>query len=99
MDNRDNNYNDDSNTSLYLVLGGLLVVAIVFGFAYWGRHSNNNLANIEPAAGTPSYSSTTNTGTTGNTGTDNTGYGTNNTNKTNNTGTGTNNTGSTGTTP
>lgn len=84
MDNRDNNYNDDSNTSLYLVLGGLLVVAIVFGFAYWGRNSNNNLGNIEPAAGTPGYSSTTNTGNT-----DNSGYGTNDMNNTNNTNTGT----------
>ena len=98
MDNRDNNYNDDSNTSLYLVLGGLLVVAIVFGFAYWGRHSNNNLANIEPAAGTPYSATTTTPDTTGNTGTDSTGYGTNNTN---NTGTGTNGNGTrnTGTTP
>jgi predicted negative regulator of RcsB-dependent stress response len=96
MDNRDNNYNDDSNTSLYLVLGGLLVVAIVFGFAYWGRHSNNNLNNLEPAAGTPYSATTTTPDTTGNT--DNTGYGTN-TNNTNNTGTGTNNTSNTRTTP
>ena len=92
MDNRDNNYNDDSNTSLYLVLGGLLVVAIVFGFAYWGRHSNNNLANIEPAAGTPYSATTTTPDTTGNTD-----YRSNNTGNTNNTGT--NNNGTTGTTP
>jgi len=52
MDNRDNNYNDDSNTSLYLVLGGLLVVAIVFGFAYWGRHSNNNNNTNNTGTGT-----------------------------------------------
>jgi hypothetical protein len=47
---------DEDSNALYLVVGGLLVVALIFGFVVYGRY--NNPANIEPAAGT-TYSSTT----------------------------------------
>ena len=53
---------DDDSNALYLIVGGLLVVALIFGFVVYGRY--NNPANIEPAAGTPSYSSTVTPGST-----------------------------------
>lgn len=39
---------DDKNT-LYFLVGGLVVVAVVLGVIYW--NNDNNPANIEPAAG------------------------------------------------
>ena len=54
---------DNDNGGLYLLVGGLLVAVIVGGFIVF--HSPGaNYADIAPAGGTPSYSSTTTRNTT-----------------------------------
>ncbi|HTK86025.1 MAG TPA: hypothetical protein VL625_13155 [Patescibacteria group bacterium] len=55
---------ENNDGGLYLIVGGLLVAAIVFGFVVWGRSgtTSTSYTNIAPAAGTPSsYSSSTTT--------------------------------------
>lgn len=54
---------ENNDGGLYLIVGGLLVAAIVFGFVVWGRSgTTTSYTNIAPAAGTPSsYSSSTTT--------------------------------------
>ncbi len=53
---------ENNDGGLYLIVGGLLVAAIVFGFVIWGRSGTASYTSIAPAAGTPSsYSSSTTT--------------------------------------
>lgn len=70
---------ENNDGGLYLIVGGLLVAAIVFGFVVWGRSgtTSTSYTNIAPAAGTPSYSSSTTTERSSNTTTtpDESGYG------------------------
>ena len=46
--------NNESNNSLYFIVGGLVVAALVFGFMVWGpvKIAGVNLSTLEPAAGT-----------------------------------------------
>jgi hypothetical protein len=46
------------NNTLYFIVGGLVVLALIISFVYMGN--NGNLAATEPAAGVPVTESTTN---------------------------------------
>ena len=54
---------NDSNNGLYFIVGGLVVLAIIFGFAMWGPYdmSGSTQASVQPAAGSYSESSATRT--------------------------------------
>ena len=41
----------NDNSGLALIVGGLLVAAVIFGFLFYNGNHGNNLANIEPATG------------------------------------------------
>lgn len=44
--------NTERNNNLYFIVGGLVVLAVIFGFIFWNADRNNELGELEPAAGT-----------------------------------------------
>ncbi|MDB5492115.1 MAG: hypothetical protein JWO78_1964 [Micavibrio sp.] len=51
--------NNESNNTLYFIVGGLVVLAVIFGFAMWGPYdmTGSSQSSIQPAAGGYSASS------------------------------------------
>ncbi|MBI2234507.1 MAG: hypothetical protein HYU57_05920 [Micavibrio aeruginosavorus] len=54
MDNR-----SDNNATLYFIVGGLVVLALLFGFIYFNSGSTTGVEQLSPAAG---YGTTTDRG-------------------------------------
>lgn len=46
MDNR-----SDNNATLYFIVGGLVVLALLFGFIYFNSGSTTGVEQLSPAAG------------------------------------------------
>lgn len=48
------NANNENNSTLYFIVGGLVVLALIFGFMVWSpaHMAGTSSAAIEPAAGT-----------------------------------------------
>lgn len=49
------NRNNDGNNSLFFIVGGLVVLAVIFGLFLWTPGDDTNPADIAPAAGDESY--------------------------------------------
>ena len=59
IDSRYSKSSGDSNYSRYLIIGGLLVLALVVGAMFYNNYrGTNNAANMAPAAGDTSTTGT-----------------------------------------
>jgi len=58
IDNRYTKSTGDSNYSRYLIIGGLLVLALVVGAMFYNNYRGKNASYMEPAAGDTSTTGT-----------------------------------------
>ena len=49
------NRNENGNNTLFFIVGGLIVLAVIFGLFLWTPRDETNPADIAPAAGDERY--------------------------------------------